>query len=360
MRTCTRLLYGLLLLLVEHCQQVQSTRSSCSVLSDSCLPLELFKCREVPKFALVDGKCCLVCGEEVDETCTMDGQVYQSGERWTPSRVPEKYLREMSNPACMECQCIRQVIGCASRELLCPVLKCRNSSVIPGECCPACYDEIDNNTLSEIGSGLPVLPFNFSESCIDETNGIRKHGECWNLVYEGKKTCLEVCCNDSRVKLAPSKCSPVPPCGAGEFPYAHPLDCCPVCSRAIAPPSSSEVIPFSDCVGNLPYKVYLYKSRYRQRDSWAFTEVNTRSVTLITWKHGPDYTYNAQRTITHENFVSRKDASNFYYRGRTTADKMLSLSTNATIIEALNKCRSWCSLLAISYLQPTRRTPSCS
>ena len=57
----------------------------------------------------------------------------------------------------------RQVIGCASRELLCPVLKCRNSSVIPGECCPACYDEIDNNTLSEIGSGLPVLPFNFSE-----------------------------------------------------------------------------------------------------------------------------------------------------------------------------------------------------
>ena len=62
---CKLLSYCFVLFVLVIKPQPSTSSALCAEanLDPSCPPLIIFTCRQIPRFALVDNKCCLVCGE---------------------------------------------------------------------------------------------------------------------------------------------------------------------------------------------------------------------------------------------------------------------------------------------------------
>ena len=71
----------------------------------------------------------------------------------------------------------------------------------------------------------PALP----ADCWDELGRLKRHGQCWNITYQGQVTCMSACCHDGETKVIPPTCRPVPVCTPGQQPYSSPLACCKQC-----------------------------------------------------------------------------------------------------------------------------------
>ncbi|XP_070578150.1 cysteine-rich motor neuron 1 protein-like isoform X2 [Ptychodera flava] len=76
---------------------------------------------------LKKGQCCPTCLDSSRQKyCEYENQIYTDGERWNAS-------------ACIHCYCQDGKSVCQKPE--CPVLRCIDKALIPGECCPRCIDE---------------------------------------------------------------------------------------------------------------------------------------------------------------------------------------------------------------------------
>ncbi|XP_064623797.1 cysteine-rich motor neuron 1 protein-like isoform X2 [Lineus longissimus] len=179
---------------MDECTECICHNSNVLCEMERCLPLP---CKQPVK---LPGMCCPICKEneisidvpETNQSCSsVNGGSYRHGDTWR------------TNP-CMSCTCRHGQIHCFSQT--CPILKCNNTVLRKGQCCPYCFDPEPEDTGK----------CKYHETLYDP-------GERWSPTL-----CKRCRCSKGRVKCHEKVCAKMDNCALSHIP---PGECCPVCSE---------------------------------------------------------------------------------------------------------------------------------
>nr|XP_002120499.1 chordin-like protein 1 [Ciona intestinalis] len=163
---------------------------------------------------------------------------------------------------CSLCVCMEGDIYCRTKS--CPRLRCRQPTVVDGDCCLACPSQVQT-TRHKVTSSTIQPPIETQLPCVSGSKRYQSESKWKPQVPAMSETCVECECKNGNVRCRIPKCP--------ELECSNPISsedrCCKVCPPATSPLSST--LPPSDCQSGLELLQYIPIPENPQKDRIDFS-----------------------------------------------------------------------------------------